>query len=397
MLTEHVAPGNRDGPADAVGRERSTEACDQARRILYVIPTLRHGGTEGHLLKLCRGLVGRGWQVQVVCWFAPGRLAADFESAGVPVLPLQARALWDPRSTARFFRLVGRLQPRAVHAYMFGLDAFALLPARLAGCRILLSSRRELAAWMRWHHLFLQRIANRLTSTVVACSHMACQYAVGREGLDACKTRVIYNGVDSPTGPLPELRERARGLLGTAEGTPVVGIVANLSPIKAHDVFLQAAALVRETFPSARFIVVGDGRERGRLERLADELGLGSSCRFLGYRADVSELVPGFDIGVLCSHSEGLPNAVLEYMAARVPVVATAVGGIPEVVDPEVGVLVPPGDVKALAKAILSLLDGPQHAAALGAAGRCRVAERFTTDHMVESHVELYQSLIGAE
>ncbi len=179
------------------------------------------------------------------------------------------------------------------------------------------------------------------------------------------------------------------------EEAAVVGTVSSLTPHKGHEYLIQAASLVLDTLPPVKFLIVGDGPLRKRLEEQAKELNIHSSVIFTGKRKDIPEILSLLDVFVLPSHTrEGLGIAIIEAMAAERPVVATDIGGIPEVVDDgETGVLVPPEDTEALSKAIITLLQDPPRAKTMGEKGRTRIKEMFTTTKMLSEIEHVYQSL----
>jgi glycosyltransferase involved in cell wall biosynthesis len=178
---------------------------------------------------------------------------------------------------------------------------------------------------------------------------------------------------------------------------PLVGIVARLVPIKAHEDFLEAARLIVQGMPEARFLIIGDGQRRAELERLVDSLGLRSSVRFLGWRRDLERVYADLDVVALASRNEGSPVALIEALAAARPVVSTAVGGVPEVVlDGQTGLLVPSSEPPALAQAILRLLKDRAYAENLAAAGRTHVYPRHDARRLVKDMRGLYLRELAA-
>jgi glycosyltransferase involved in cell wall biosynthesis len=194
----------------------------------------------------------------------------------------------------------------------------------------------------------------------------------------------------------PARRGELRAELGLAPATPLVGIVARLVPIKAHETFLQAAKAMAPVRPDARFLIAGDGERRGALEAMARELGLGDRVRFLGWRADLDRLYADLDVVVLTSKNEGSPVALIEAMAAGRPVVSTRAGGVEDVVaDGVTGRVVPIGDAGALARVVIDLLEQPDEAARLGAAAREAVVARFASSRLVADVDRLYRRLLA--
>jgi len=228
----------------------------------------------------------------------------------------------------------------------------------------------------------------RSCGRVVAVSRKIAE-VLGRHGVPPDRIRVVYEGVPDRPGA-PGGRE-ALAELGVPAGCPVVGNVAALTDHKDHATLVEAAARLRSRAPEARFVIAGDGPLRGRLEALCRERGLGDRWIFAGFRSDLDRLFPAFTVFCLSSHMEGLGTSLLDAMAFSRPVVATAAGGIPEAVEDGVtGRVVPVRDPAALADALADLIQNPDQARAMGAAGRRRFEERFTADRMVDETLAAY-------
>jgi glycosyltransferase involved in cell wall biosynthesis len=232
-------------------------------------------------------------------------------------------------------------------------------------------------------------------ATCVLANADAVKTQLIRDGYDARKLAVIRNGVD-----LPRLDKRAkagpiRQEFGIADDSPIVTVLARLNEMKGIQYFLDAAPAVLSIFPKTRFLIVGDGPARADLQQYAERVGLGSSVIFTGFRMDVPEILKATSISVLPSLSEGLSNVLIESMAAGVAVVATSVGGNPEIVDDgATGILIPPRDAGSIARAITQILSSPEMAARLGAAGRERIESRFSMERAVHETQSLYTSLL---
>ncbi len=377
----------------ARGRRRLRRARRTAQRggVRLVIGSLQPGGAERQLVRLATELHGRGRVVDVVVVGRDGPLSADLRAAGVPYAcaGFEGVALRHPMRTGRGLARVwtsllrGRpqiLDARLPWAYMLAMPAglLARVPVRIAGRRAEFSDYRPSRRWHRWLH----QLSARCSSAIVANSARVAEAVPDHEGVEPARVHVIANGLDLPTESAHPERT-----------PPVVVMVASLRPVKAHDVFLRALALL-EPVPQVRLI--GDGPERGRLEALVAELGLGDAVTFEGAVRDGARCFLDAQIAVLSSRSEGLPGVVLEAMGAGLPVVATAVGGVTELVeDQTTGLLVPPDDPAALAAALAELLADPERRAAMGATARTR-AEAFSWERCVQAHEALYDSLCAA-
>jgi len=379
-------------------------------KVLYVITTLETGGAERQLAALVQRLDPSRFEAHVCSLSTGGTLQEALRRAGIPVRAIEFRALRDGRGgpVGIGLRLLGRLlallafirreRPHIVHGILFWGYLLGTYAARLARVPVVIASRRSLGHFKaaKRRYLSLERFANRMTDLLIANSEAVKADVLSQEGVEASRVRVIPNGIDAEaygSPPDPALRA-ALGLPGAAR---LVGVVANLLPYKGHRVFLEACREIKRGEPAARFLLIGEGPLRAGLVAYARELGLEEDVGFLGSRQDIPRLLALLEVAVLPSLEEGLPNAVLEAMAAGRPVVATAVGGTPEAVrHGETGLLVPPGESRALADAVLRLLQDPAGARRMGEEGRRWVAERFGIAAMVREYEAVYEGLVAA-
>lgn len=362
-------------------------------RICYVVPSLGVGGSERQLVQLMRGLE-RHFEVMVVCTRSDGALAGDARRIGV-VRVLNTRSGWDPRVRPRVQRELMAYKPAIVHSLMFGFDYPINVAARNAGVPVVLSSRRQLAHWKKPRHLRLQRRANRLVDGIVANSKAVVDFAAEQEHVDPGMFHVVYNGIDpdrfqSDTDP-SVLRRR----YGVPFHTEVVGMVANFSDEKDHALFVRIAERVLKLRANVHFVLVGTGPLREAVARDLELAGIADQVTMMRTVSELPDLYGLMSIFLLCSKSEGFPNVVLEAMAAGNPIVASAVGGIPEVIDDGVnGRLVATRDPDDFSNAILWYLDHPDEAEAIGAQAEHTVRERFSVERMVETYRRLYKNLL---
>jgi|GEM_PF-193804 len=374
---------------------------DGPLRVAFVVGTLNRGGTERQILLLGSALAARGHQVTVICLVRAGQQGAGARAAGIRVaeigFPSLCRSLvfrpwWLRRELLPAVqRLRGALReasPDVVHCFLYWGYLIGVPAARSVGAPVIVSSRRSLtAAASRIRLLFpWERACDRLAHAVVCNSAAVMEDAIARSGLPRRKAVVIRNGVQLPTKVTPP------------GGAPQrIVIVANLYPYKGHAVALAAFARVRAALPTAaaRLQLVGSGPAAQALRAQACELGIDEEVDFLGSVADVPALLADCSFTVLPSLTEGMPNAVLESLAHGRPVVASAVGGVPEILGHGGGILVRPGDPEALTEAMFRLLAEPGLAAELGTEGRALVRDRFGVDRMVTDSLRLYYGLLG--
>lgn len=372
-------------------------------RTVQFVDSLRVGGAERQFLNLVEGLCARDVSVRVACFRAEGALAGELDSHGVERIELPISSLRSPGALFRAWSLARYLRREridVVHTTTLYPNILGVVAARMAGTRAIVASVRDMGTMWNRQLLATERLVCRRAHAVVTNAEAIAE-RLAAQGWDRAKIEVIRNGVvpnDLPPRSHPEFRRE----LGLPPDAPLVAAVGRLHWIKRLEDFVAAAAKVGADHPDAWFLVVGPissfpefERNAARLRQLGDRLGLGRRLVLTGLRRDVPRLLTELSVSVSSSLAEGLSNTLLESMAAGVPVVATAVGGTPEVVaDGVTGFLTPARDPAALAAGISRLLDAPDLAARMGRAGRRRVAERFGPDEMVERTRQLYLRLL---
>jgi glycosyltransferase involved in cell wall biosynthesis len=363
-------------------------------RILEVVPTLGIGGAERMMSSLARHL--RAWEheVGVLSLYAPlgTVLEQELRSSGVELFFLGKRRGLDLRMLPRVARAVAAYAPAVVHTHHGVLKYVA--PAVLAARRCPIVHTMHSVA-----HMEAERPARVLQFFAFRCGvvPVAIGETVARTMERSYRLRprhLIANGIRTgELGPPPGAREELRASLGIAPGAPTFVIVAGLHPHKNHAAAIRALASRRLRAAGAHLVLAGDGVTRAALERQSRDLGVASAVHFLGIRPDVPRVLAAGDAFVLPSTFEGNPLSVMEAMAAGKPVVATAVGCIPELVSPETGLVVPPGDDAALEAALFTLAHDLARARALGAAGRRVARDRFDDERTARAYERLFTEL----
>lgn len=396
---------DRTGPPDPVGLGLPPQNPPAgALRVLHLIGSLDRGGAETQVATLLPRLDSQRYAPAVCCLTHAGAMAEDLRSQGIRVWVLGLRrsgvlvadAVRAVGALRRMTRLLRLERPTILHAHMFHAYVLGAFAARASGVPIIVSGRHSTGPFHRGRSaLLLERVANRFTDVIVACSAAVADDVQRHGHMPPERLRIIHNGVTLPSLLDPVAREAHRCAFGLSPEDPVLMCVANFHHYKGHRELIRAIRVVRGTVPSLKVLFVGDGPLRGSLEDLAFRNGLAATLQFLGPRDDVPMLLQLADGFVLPSHTEGLPLTVLEAMATGLPVVATRVGGIPEVVtDGKTGLLVPPGDLAALAAAIGRILQDPTGARRMGQAGRAQVEREFSLGRMVERTEQFYAELI---
>jgi glycosyltransferase involved in cell wall biosynthesis len=355
-----------------------------------MIDELSPAGTETQLVALIRHLDRARVQPYLCLLRGDDPNSRALEPGHCPVLRLGVRSLRKPTTAAAVWRLVRFLRRERIDVFQayFPDSTYLGVPAAwLAGVPHILRTRNNLGYWLTPWHRRLGRLCGLLSDGLVANCEACRDAIVADEGLSPDRVAVLENGVDlsrfaAVCPPAPSGR---------------VGVVANLRPVKGLDVFLRAAATVSAAHPGAMFQIAGQGPLRAPLGRLAEELGLAGRVTWWGSVGDVPGFLAALELAVLPSLSEGMSNALLEYMAAGRPIVATAVGATARLIEDGVsGLLVPPGDSDRLAAAMGRLLADPELAARLGATARRRAVERHGRSAMVRRFEAFYARQVGA-
>lgn len=356
-------------------------------RVVHVVESLGLGGLE-RVVELLARHASPGFVVEVLALAGGGRIWDDLRSAGIPVRRLTLRDYY-PQSIVRTARAVMSTRPDVLHTHGHFAGVAGRLAARLVGPRTVVHHLHTVDGTLRRRHVRLERLLGRMTRRVLCCSSAVAQHARHDLGLPDSLLEVVPNGVE-PAPPVS--RKEARNLIGNPS-PPVIGCVGSLTPHKGQEVLLQAFASLPDGMRGGTLVLIGEGPERPRLQALAADLGIGDRLRMPGERSDARRLLPGFDLLVAPSIGrEGLGVAVLEGMDAGLPVVASRVGGLPEVVQDEgTGLLVPERDPAALAAAIERVLSSADRGAALGAEGRRRVETEYRAARMVRRIESIYE------
>ena len=372
-------------------------------RVLHLVDTLNVGGTETQMVQTALRLRSTSHRVTVGCLHAKGPLLEVLQQADIPVVEFcKKKTLLSVNGVYQLMRLALFLrqgQFHVIHAHDLWANLLGVPAGRLARTPVIISSRRYLADldwYTPWRNKIIRTIY-RLSTHVIVNSASVRQLLVERDRLPAEKIHVIYNGVD--VDRFAGVRGDREGLLGSfGSGSKLIAVVANMySRVKGHACLIEAASIVCRAVPSAKFVLIGDGAERPKLEQQVRQAGLEENFLFVGCRQDVPELLACCDVSVLPSEAEAMPNSVLESMAAGLPVVATRVGGTPEIiVDGVDGLLVPPQDSQALARAMLHILQDADFARRLSRSGQEKMQTHFGFDRLIAELEQLYSnSMLG--
>jgi L-malate glycosyltransferase len=365
----------------------------------HVLHRLGRAGAEVLARDLARRL-GDRYRFVFLCLDGIGPLGEDLAAEGFEVLELRRRPGLDLAVAGRLRSAVKRHDIALLHAHQYTPFCYAALSRRLSATPPILFTEhgRHYPDPRKPKRVLANRWFLKATDRVTAVGRFVKQALIDNEGLAESRIEVVYNGIDPDAFPPTDdaSRTRARRLIGVDGDAPVVMQVARFHPVKDHALSVRAFARVVQAFPAARLCLVGDGEERPAIEALSAELGVHNHVLFMGARDDVDRLLPGVDVFILSSLSEGVSVTLLEAMATSLPIVATDVGGNPEVVDHgQTGLLSPRGDADALAENLTALLGDPGRRQSFGRAGRARLLDMFTQDRMHRQFAELYGRMLG--
>jgi L-malate glycosyltransferase len=369
------------------------------RKVFYLLDSLNVGGTETQAVELARRIPAAGYQVTLGCLRAQGPLLQRLAETPVVLREFHPNGGIDsPAGIYQLLRLSRFLRKQKfdiVHTHDLWSNLMGVPAARLAGVPAIVSSRRDLAHfdWYRGkRRAWLRRIQN-LSGAVLANASPIREALITEDRFAPEKVHVIHNGIDIEK--FRKGRDRRDILFPNVGDAKLVVLVGNMhSDVKGHPWLIECAPRVTREFPDVRFVLVGDGAQRAQFEQQVASLGLTENFLFLGSRTDIPDILAACDIAVLPSRAEGLSNALLEYLAAGLPTIASRVGGNSELVeDGTSGFLVPPGS-EALGTALLKMLRDPELMRRFGERGREFVVHNFSFERLVREVDALYTDLL---
>ena len=363
-------------------------------RILHIIPTLVQGGAEKQLAMLASGLPRDRYDVRVCALTSSGTYQPFLESMKIPVQTIGKSRKFDPIAYFHLRQHVQELRPEIVHTWIFAANCYGRQAALSCGVKIIVAGERCVDRWKTRWQLAIDRYFAHRTSAIVVPSTGVRDFYVHQK-LPANKFHVIPNGISTKDSGSISGRDELLDEFGLPHNSRLIGIVGRLWPQKRIKDAIWAGELISAVRDDTHLLIIGDGPQRWRLERFCEQVHVSNRIHFLGHRSDVLRLLPHFDCLWLTSEYEGMPNSIMEAMAAAVPVVATNIPGNRDlVIATETGHLVPVGDRAGFARVTHQLLDDNVRREKLGAAGRRRVIEHFSDEQMIQRYDSFYQTLI---
>lgn len=347
------------------------------------------GGAEVFTARLAPHMAAYGIQLRVITLRSGGELFSTLIDRGIPVIDIGLNRKYNPLPLFRLFNLWRKTPPDIIHTHLYHAGIVGRLIARFARVRHVIVHQHGTENNRTLLRSILDRVTSGMVDRYVVPSKAVGDILSSREQIPESKIHLIHYGVDL------DPQQESRSIPDTTAKVPVIGCVSRLVREKGHPVLLRALQLLKRNGVQFQALIVGDGPERNTLEKLTLQYELTDAVSWVGLQHDISPWLSKFDIFVLPSAWEGLPISILEAMAARLPVIATAVGGTPEaVVDHQTGILVLPGDSEQLFQALHCLIMNPQLRTKMGITGRCRVENQFSITLAADNTYKLYKQLL---
>lgn len=331
----------------------------------------------------------------IVGLFRPGWLQAECERLGVETVIIPLTGAWGLHWVLGYWRLICKERVTLIHGHEFSAIVCGWLLAMVARVPLVATVHGKNYFWERWRRRAAYRIVSRCGSLVAVSADLK-RFICDKVGIAEERVQVIYNGVAAAQPIAVEEAQACKAELGVSDRYPVLGVVGSLYPVKGHRFLISAMPEIIRRWPGAVLLVIGKGELEASLKAQVEQLGIGANVCFLGLRQDVSRLLSVLDVFVLPSLSEGLSLALLEAMAAGKPVVATAVGGNPELVEQgRTGFLVHPQDPADLVSSLDKLLEDPALMLEFSLRGAERVHQFFSIEQMTKQYVAFYKAGIA--
>lgn len=357
------------------------------------------GGTQQEILKFLRAASHEKYTFFVCILLEHDVLNEEVAKLQIEETSLNMRGYWDVRAWWRLSRFAREKQIALMHTYGLKAHIIGRLVGKCLGIPVNISSVHSTDPWRKWYHVLLERLTSPLTDLYISNSEAGRIATHQRERIPLAKIVTISNGIRVEEYQADEAQtERMRRRLGLRGEDRVLGIVANLRVMKGHKTIVDAFSAIQQHFPTTKCLCIGSDFLQGEIQRYVREKRLEQVILFPGFQKDIPSLLSLLEIFLLPSLWEGLPTAMMEAMAMKRPVIASAVGGIPELVEHgKTGLLIPPNDPHALAEAVVQLLRDPQRAQRMGQVGYEKIRREFSLHAMAARTEAMYDQLLKSK
>jgi glycosyltransferase involved in cell wall biosynthesis len=363
--------------------------------VVHLVEELTIGGLEKTLTAVVLNLNKKKYNVSVWCLREGGFFADKLVKEGIDVNILHISTSRNPLSIYKLYRLLKSHKFDIIHTHAYSAGTIGRMSAFLAGVPVIISHNQNIYNYYNKYYHFVERLLSYITDGIICVSDVVKKFANETQGIDTKKLVTIYNGIENVRSVSGKETSGLRKELGIPVNYSVIGTIAQFSEKKGLGYLIRSASILLKLRKDVNFLLVGDGTIMGELKQLCHNLKIGENVIFAGERGDIPEMLSLIDIFVLPSIREGLPLAILEAMACGKPVIATNVGGVPEVIKNGInGILVQPKDPDALHNAMKELLNDAAKRKKMGREGMDICAKSFSSKVMVDRIEELYETLL---
>lgn len=363
--------------------------------ILYIFVTLPVGGAENHLLTVLKEINRSKYNPVICCIREKGEIGEEIERMGVDIITLSRKSKsWNIRIIMDILKIIHQKNIQLIHAHLYHSNMYGRIAAAISKIPVIITEHNVYQKYKIKRRVINWLLAKK-TDKIIAVSEAVKRYVVSRDWVDASKIEVIYNGIDVKKFQSFLSKEEARHRIGIPVKCFLIGTIARLTEQKGHIYLIKAIDIIKGSIPNAKLVLVGSGPLESYLKAEVSEKELNDYVIFLGSRRDIPDILKAMDIFVLPSLWEGLGIALLEAMASSIPVIATNVGGVPEIINNDInGLLVPPGDPFSLSQAIFDLYKNEFKRQRLSKNGLETIENKFTSHCMVKKIENLYESVL---
>lgn len=358
------------------------------------------GGAEKQIFELAKGLDKKRYDITVASLECEGHMSGDlFESMECRLVLFPVKRIYGLSGFLEGFRFIRFLKEQRIDilmTYHFSSDIWGTIMAKIAGVPVIVSNRRDMGFWRGQRHIYAYKLINRFVRKIIVNAQAIKTSFIKEEGIKEQKIQVIYNGIALQSAKRGTRGTSLRKNLGIKKGDWIIVHVANIKPVKGHSYLINALAKIVPKHPNVKLLLIGEDKLNGQINNLVDQLGIAKNVVFLGKRDDVSSLIRLADIGILPSLSEGMSNAIMEYMQAGKPVITTDVGGNPELVEHgRTGLLIDKANEEQLADALFLLIGDPKKCLKMGKQGYHKITKSFSATRMLDQYDRLFKTYVS--
>ncbi len=365
-------------------------------KIVFIIGQLSIGGYEKYLINLATGLNKKKFDIEVVCLSDKLDLKQNLIDHGCKIHVINPNFLRKPLTILRLRKLINSINPQVIHS--IGRSWYYGIPASIGINTKVVISSQSIPPWKGWTYKLLDKLLFKNVSLCFANAKMVKEKTWNNTGMPPDKCKIIYTGLNIDRFDADQQKDilnAPSSIITQIKSNPTLVVVARLEPIKSVHTIIKAQKTILKFYPNAQLWIVGTGSLEKELKKLTSTLNLTKNVHFWGNRSDVPAILAKSDIGMFSSLSEGLPATITEYMAARLPVISTNVGGISEqIINNVTGVFIPNNHPEDIVKAVCSILSDNKKMKEMGLAGRQVIEQRFSESKMISEHERTYFSLI---